>query len=164
MDVVHTRADLVGILVLLKALQQLRAGAGVLNRDHIRIHALDHPQHVVEFAVTHVGVNLGTVTHAGRCQPESVHGPLQVPGPIGAPQRQPFTQGGLIDLDDADAGGLEVDHLVPDGQRLIRSRALVGQIVVRRVPFLREKRNVHGALIAKYAIGGDALTSNNLIF
>src|SRR5256885_12288414 len=41
-------------LVLLESLQQLRAGAGVLDRDHIRIHAFDHLQHVVELAVAHV--------------------------------------------------------------------------------------------------------------
>src|SRR6266705_4013011 len=38
-DVVHTGTDLVRVFVLLEALQQLRAGAGVLDRDHVRVHA-----------------------------------------------------------------------------------------------------------------------------
>src|SRR5882762_1540566 len=84
-DVVHAGADLVGILVLLEALQQLRAGAGVLDRDHIRIHALDHLEHVVELAIAHMRVNLGPVAHPRRRQPERVHGPLQVIRPIGVP-------------------------------------------------------------------------------
>src|SRR6267378_7552917 len=114
-NVVHAGADLVGILVVLEALQQLRAGAGVFDRDHIRIHALDHLQHVVELTVAHVRVNLGPVTHPRRRQPEGVDGPLEVGRPIGAPQRQPFAQCRLVDLDHADARRFEIDHFVPDG-------------------------------------------------
>src|SRR6267143_1118906 len=117
MDVVHTGADLIGILVLLEALQQLRAGAGVLDRDHIRIHPLDHLQHVVELAVAHVRVNLGGVTHTSRRQPEGVHGPPQVVRPIGAPQRQPFARRRFVDLEHADLRRCEIDHHVADGQR-----------------------------------------------
>src|SRR3954469_9486015 len=54
-DVVDPGADLVGILVLFEPLEQLRAGSCVLDRNHVRIHALDHLQHVVELAVAHVG-------------------------------------------------------------------------------------------------------------
>src|SRR6266446_1195074 len=146
MDVVHPRADLVGIVVLLEALQQLRAGAGVLDRDHIRIHPLDYAQHVVEFAVAHVRVNLRTVTHSGGRQPEGVHGPLQVRRPIGAPQGQPFAQGGLVDLDDADAGGFEIDHLVPDGQRQLLRCFRTRLVVAHERPLQNRHRSRQHAL------------------
>src|SRR5437764_41831 len=58
-NVVDARPDLVGIAVLFEALQQLRPGARVLDRDHVRVHLLDHADDVVEFAVTHVGMDLG---------------------------------------------------------------------------------------------------------
>src|SRR5712691_2328327 len=121
-DVVDTRPDLVWILVLFESLQELRAGACVLDRDHIRIHALDHPQHVVELAVAHVRVNLRAVTHPRGRQAEGVHRPLQVGGPIGAPQRQSFPQGGLIDLNHPYARGLEIEHLVANRQRELFGR------------------------------------------
>src|SRR5712664_1093753 len=139
-DVVDTRADLVGILVVLESLQQLRAGAGVLDRDHIRIHALDHLQHVVELAVAHVRVNLRAVAHPRGRQAEGVYRPLQVGGPIGAPQRQSFAQGGLIDLDHADARRLEIDHLVANGQRDLFGRFRARLVVADERPLQNRHR------------------------
>src|SRR5437667_1789239 len=133
-NVVHTRADLVGILVVLESLQQLRAGAGVLDRDHIRIHALDHPQHVVELAVAHMRVNLRAVTHPGGREAEGVHGPLQVRGPIGAPQRQSFPEGGLINLNHPYARRLEIEHLVADRQRDLFGRFRARLVVADERP------------------------------
>src|SRR2546428_13429840 len=75
-DVVHTRPDLVGILVLLESLQQLRAGTARPDLQRLRIHAFDHLQHVVELAVAHVRVNLRTVAHPRGRQAAGVHGPL----------------------------------------------------------------------------------------
>src|SRR6267378_731854 len=116
-NVVDARTDLVGILVVLEPLEQLRAGAGALDRDHIRVHALDDPQDVIELAVAHVGVNLGPVPHSRRRQPERVHRPLLVGRPIGPAQGQAFAQRRFVDLDHADARGFEIDDLVADRQR-----------------------------------------------
>src|SRR3989441_7735450 len=63
-DVVDARPDLVGVLVFLQSLEQLRARAGVLDGDDVGVHLLDHAEHVVELAVAHVRVDLGRVRHA----------------------------------------------------------------------------------------------------
>src|SRR5437763_6416475 len=89
-DVVHPRADLVGILVLAERLQQLGARARAFDRDDVRVHLLDHADDVVELAVTHVGVDLGRVRHAARGQAERVHRPVEVRRPIGPFERQAF--------------------------------------------------------------------------
>src|SRR5690242_17554117 len=61
MNVVDAGADLVRILVLLEALQQLRAGTGVLGRDVLRVHPPDDAQHRVTLAETIVHRNLTPV-------------------------------------------------------------------------------------------------------
>src|SRR5256712_8736807 len=91
-DVVDPRPDLVRVLVAAKGVEQFRAGARVLDRDHVRIHALDDADHVVELAVAHVRVNLGRVLHAARRQPERIDGPVEVAAPLGAAERQALAQ------------------------------------------------------------------------
>src|SRR5712691_5404205 len=115
-NVVDTGADLVRILVLFEALQQLGTGTGALDRDHVRIHALDDAQHVVELAVAHMRVNLRGVAHTCRREAERIDGPLQIARPVRAAQRQTLAEGRLVDLNHPDAGRLEVDHLIADGQ------------------------------------------------
>src|SRR5438132_1988287 len=87
-DVVHPGADLVGILVFPEPVQQLGARARTLDRDHVRVHLLDHADDVVEFAVAHVRVDLGRVRHAARREPERVHGPVEVRRPFRPLERQ----------------------------------------------------------------------------
>src|SRR6266480_1415335 len=89
-DVVHARPDLVGILVLAERLQQLGPRARALDRDHVGVHLLDHPDDVVELAVAHVRVDLGRVRHAARGETERVHRPLEVRRPFRPLERQAF--------------------------------------------------------------------------
>src|SRR5712692_3415053 len=133
-DVVDPRADLVRVLVPAKGLEQLRAGARVLDRDHVRIHALDHADHVVELAVAHVRVNLGRVLHAARRQPKRIDGPVQVAAPVGPAERQTLAQRRLVDLDDADAGALEIQHLVTDRECELLSGFGTGLVVAHEGP------------------------------
>ena len=114
MDVVDARADLVGIFVLLESLQQLGAGSRILDRDHVGVHALDDLQHIVEFAVAHVRVDLCGIAHARGREPEGIDRPLEVLRPIGAAQRQPFAQRRLVDLNHADPRGFQIQDLVAD--------------------------------------------------
>src|SRR5882762_3834007 len=128
-NVVNTGADLVRVLVLFEALQQLGTRTGALDRDHVRIHALDDAQHVVELAVAHMRVNLRRVAHTCRREAERIDGPSQIGGPVRAAQRQTLAEGRLVDLNHPDAGRLEVDHLVADGEgdllRGFRARLVV---------------------------------------
>src|SRR3989442_228015 len=133
-DVVDPRANLVRVLVPAKGLEQLRAGARVLDRDHVRIHALDDANHVVELAVAHVRVNLGRVLHAARRQPERIDGPVQVAAPVGPAERQTLAQRRLVDLDDADAGALEIQHLVTDRERELLRGFGTGLVVADEGP------------------------------
>lgn len=59
---------------------------------------------------------LGGVLDAAVGDPEGVDGPVQVKGLLGLAERKALPQGGLVDLDDLDAGGLEVLHLVLDAE------------------------------------------------
>src|SRR3989441_830858 len=133
-DVVDPGSDLVGILVLAERLEQLGAGARVLDRDHVRIHPLDHADDVVELAVTHVGVDLRAVRDSGGGEPKGVHRPVEVRRPVGAPQRQPLAQGGLVDLDDPNPGALEVGHFVADRERELLRRLGARLIVAHERP------------------------------
>ena len=54
--------------------------------------------------------------------------------PVGLPQGQLLAQGGLVDLDDLDAGGLKVKHLVADGQGELLGLLLVGDVLTRPGP------------------------------
>ena len=63
-DVVHARTDVVGVFEFTKRGQQIHVGARSFNGNHIRIHAGDGGQDVVELAVTHVGVDLRAVCRA----------------------------------------------------------------------------------------------------
>ena len=49
--------------------------------------------------------------------------------PVGLPERQLFTQGGLVDLDDLDACGFEVEHFVADGEGQLLGLLLVGDVL-----------------------------------
>jgi hypothetical protein len=74
-----------------------------------------------------VGVDLGLVADPAGGQPERLHRPGQVGVAALAAQRQGLAQGRLVDLDDADAGRLQVGQLVADGQ---------GELAGGRLPWL----------------------------
>ena len=51
--------------------------------------------------------------------------------PVGLAQRQLLAQRGLVDLDDLDAGGLQVEHLVADGESQLLGLLLVRDVLAR---------------------------------
>lgn len=61
-------------------------------------------------------VRLRPILDTGRSELEALNAPLEVLGPIRAPQRHALTDGGLVDLDGKDAGLLEVDDFVAEGE------------------------------------------------
>ena len=54
--------------------------------------------------------------------------------PVGLPQRQLLAQCGLVDLDDLDTGGLQIEHFVADGERELLGLLLVGDVLARPGP------------------------------
>src|SRR3546814_13784602 len=76
---------------------------------------------MVELRIAHMGVDLRRVADAAGGQPEAIDRPVEIMLPIALPERQPLAQRGLIDLDRLGAGGFEIDHLVADRERDLRS-------------------------------------------
>ncbi len=87
-DVVDTRADLVGVAVLLEGGEQLHVTLGGLNGDDISIETLDGWEDVVEVGVAEVGVGLELIGDTSGRQLEGVHSPLEVAVPISATERK----------------------------------------------------------------------------
>ena len=79
-------------------------------------------------------VDLGVGTHRGGGQAEGSHGPVQVVGVAVGVQGQQLTQGGLIDLDRGDAGGLKIGDLVAQGQADLVGDFTKRQVVAREGP------------------------------
>ena len=151
MDIVNARPDLVGVPVFLERFEQLRARARILDGNHVGVHPLDHPDDVVELAVAHVRVDLGGVLHAARRQPEGVHRPLEVVGPLGPAQRQPLPERRLVDLDDPDSGLLEVQDFLPDRKRELLRGLGPGLVVAHEGPLEHRHRPGQHAL---HGLGG----------
>ena len=63
-----------------------------------------------------MGVNLRIVAHTGSTQPERFHRPGQIGIPVAPFQRQAFAESGFVDLDDTDAGSLQIGHFIADRQ------------------------------------------------
>src|SRR6266566_811372 len=133
-NVVDTRTDLIRILVFPERVQELGPGPRALDGDRIGVHALDHADDVVEFAVAHVGVDLRLVLHPGGRQAERVDRPILVRGPVHPPQRQAFDAFRLVDLNHADPRRLEVAHLVPDRERQLLRRLRARLVVAYKRP------------------------------
>jgi hypothetical protein len=58
MNIVHSRANLISVLLLFKCLQQLKIRTTILNGYNVGVHSLNSIHDVVEIRVTHVSVNL----------------------------------------------------------------------------------------------------------
>ncbi|KAK1242143.1 hypothetical protein MKX07_000129 [Trichoderma sp. CBMAI-0711] len=116
-DVVDTRSDVAGVGRVDEDAQQLGIGLAVLNGQNVGIEGSDGVEEVLELRVAEVGVDLSGVLDAGGGQAESVDSPLEVGITLLArAERETLTESRLIDLDDVDAGGLEVDDLVTQSQ------------------------------------------------
>ena len=128
MDVPHARTQLALEAVLGHGGQNVHARARGLDGGHVGIQVIDRVDDDVELGVAQVGVDLGGGRRAAGGQAEGAHRPLQVVGPVGQPQRQGLADGGLVDLHDGDAGGLQVGDLRAQGER-----QLVGDLGTRDV-------------------------------
>ena len=127
-DVPHAGADAVVESGLGELGDDLHLGARGLDRRHVGVQALDGVDDLAELGVAQVRVDLGVGAHRGGGQAEGSHGPVQVVGVAVGVQGQELSQGGLVDLDGGDAGGLEIGDLVAQGQA-----DLVGDLAERQV-------------------------------
>ncbi len=116
MDVVDARADFVGVVEALERSKQLHLATAGLDGDDVRIERRHRLYDEVEVAVAHVGVDLGAVHYRARAQTEGAHRPVEIGLVILFAQGQTFTDRRFVDLDDLDAGGFQVCHLVANGK------------------------------------------------
>lgn len=89
---------------------------------------------------------------------EGINGPLEVGIPVRAAQGETLTNGGLVDLDGADAGLLEVDDLVTEGKSKLRALDLPRDISAREGPVEdgngSSKHAFHGLACEALSVGG----------
>lgn len=116
-DVVDTRADVAGVLLVNEDLEELGIGLGVLDGEDIGIEGSDGVEEVLELRVAEVGVNLSGVLNTSGGELEGVDSPLEVGVTLlTLAEGKTLTEGRLIDLDDVDAVLLKVDDLVTESQ------------------------------------------------
>ena len=134
MDVPHAGADAVVEAGLGELGDDLHLGASRLDGRHVGVQALDGVDDLAELGVAQVRVDLGVRAHRGGGQAEGSHGPVQVVGVAVGVQGQELTQGGLVDLDGGDAGGLEIGDLVAQGKADLVGDFAERQVVAREGP------------------------------
>ncbi len=116
MDVPDAGPDLARVAGPGQLARDLHVGAGGLQGDDVRVEFVDRRHDRAELGVAHVGVDLGVGADAGGGEAEGLGGPVQVGRAGGGAQREGLAQGGLVDLDDGRAGGLQVGDLVAQGE------------------------------------------------
>ncbi|KAF3806612.1 putative 5-methyltetrahydropteroyltriglutamate--homocysteine methyltransferase, partial [Colletotrichum gloeosporioides] len=133
-DVVDTRADVAGVGLLLEDTEELGVRLAVLDGQDIGIEGSDGVEEVLELGVAKVRVDLSGVLDTGGGQLEGVNSPGEVSLTLLAgAERETLTESRLVDLDDVDAGGLEVDDLVAESQsKLLGLDGLVNVVTGER--------------------------------
>ena len=149
-DVVDTGSDVARVGLILEDAEELGIGLGVLDGKDIGIEGGDGVEEVLELRVTEVRVDLSVVVDTGGGETERLDGPVEVGNTLGAgAERETLTESGLIDLDDLDTGGLEVNNLVAEGKGELLSLDGLVDIVTRERPTetgdRTSKHALHGA-------------------
>lgn len=149
-DVVDTRADLVGVAVRLEDIKELEVGLGSLDGDDISVKSLDRGEDVSKVRVTEVGVDLDVVLNTRGGESERVNGPGKVVVPVGLSEGKTLSDSGLVDLDSLDTGVGEVNDLVSEGKSKLLRLNLLGDISSREGPVKdgngASKHTLHGLL------------------
>lgn len=152
MDVINTRADLVGVSIMLEGIEEFHVTLGGLNRDDISIKTLDGGENVVEIRVAEVRVGLELVGDPSGGKFEGINGPLEVRVPVRTTKRQlgktevsgrkrnifwitdSFADCGLINLNSADAGLFEIHNFITKGESKLFRLQLTRNIGTRERP------------------------------
>ena len=134
-DIVDTRADVTGVGLIDEDLEKLGVRLAVLDGQNISIQSGDGVEKVLELRVTEVRVDLSAVGDTGGGQTEGGNGPLEVSfALLASTERKTLTESRLVDLDDLDTGGLEVNNLVAQSQSKLLSLHGLVDIVTREGP------------------------------
>lgn len=145
MNVIDTRSDVTGVSSIFKNSQQLRIRLRVLDGEYIGVQSSDGVEEVLELRVTEVGVDLGIVLDTSGSETESLDSPAYICLTFCAgAERETLTESGLIDLDDMDTSGLEINNLVTEGEsKLFSLNGLVDIVTGERPPQTRDRTSEH---------------------
>lgn len=134
-DVVDTRSDVSGVGRVNEDAEELSVRLAVLNGQDIGIEGGDGVEEVLELRVAEVRVDLSGILNASGGQLEGVDSPLEVGITLLArAERETLTESRLIDLDDVDAGLLEINDLVTESQSKLLSLDGLVNIITRERP------------------------------
>jgi hypothetical protein len=134
-DIVDTRADVAGVGLIDKHLEELGVRFAVLDREDISIEGGNCVEEVLELRVAEVGVDLGRILDAGDGEAERLDGPVEVCFTLLAgTERKAFTEGWLINLDHIDTSGLKVDNLIAESESQLLGLDGLVDIVTREGP------------------------------
>lgn len=121
-DVIDTGTDVTRVGRVDEDAQKLGVRLAVLDGEDIGIEGSDGMEEVLELRVAEVGVDLSGVLDTGGGELESVDGPGKVGITLLAgAERETLTERRLVDLDDVDAGLLEVDDFVTESKSKLLS-------------------------------------------
>lgn len=81
-NIVDTRANFVGIAILLERAQKFEVTLGCFNGDDVGIETLNRGEDVIEVRVAKVGVSLQGVGNTSSSKLERIHSPGEVVIPI----------------------------------------------------------------------------------
>ena len=87
-DVVDTRADLVGVAVLFEGVKEFHVTLGSLNGDNIGVKVLDRGEDVVEIGVAEVRVGLESIGDTSGGELERWQSPREVSLPVDLAERE----------------------------------------------------------------------------
>jgi len=150
-DIVDTGTDVSGVVLIDEDLEELGVTLAVLNGEDIGIKGGDGVEEVLELRVAEVTVDLSRVLDTSSRELEAVNSPVKVVLTLLAgTERETLTKSGLIDLDDVDAGRLEVNNLVTQSKSKLLSLDRLVNIVTRERPAETgdgtSKHTLHGLL------------------
>lgn len=151
MDVIDTRSDMARVSLLDEDLEQLGVRLAVLNAENIGIQSGNGVEEVLELRVAEVRVDLSTIGDTAGSQTESTHGPGKVVLTLlASTQRETLTQSRLVDLNDLDTSGLQINDLVTEGKGQLLSLDGLVDVVTRERPAEAgdgaSKHTLHGLL------------------
>ena len=134
-DIVNTRTDVAGVFLLHEDVQKLGIRLAVLDGQDISIQRGNGVEEVLELRVTEVGVDLSAVGNTSSGKLEGIDGPLDVLLTLSTgTQGETLTQSGLVNLDDLDVGGLEVNNLITQSKGKLLSLNRLVNVVTGETP------------------------------
>ncbi len=148
MNVPDSGSNRVRIMEARECAEQLHVRARSLDRDHIRIECGNATENIVELTIAHVRVDLRLVAYATGRETKCIDGPCQIGFPVRTAEREAFTQGGFVNLNNANARRFEVEYFVTQGKANLLGGFATWLVIADEAPLENRdgarKHSLHG--------------------